>query len=384
MTQNPKQKGKSIQEKENRITLHAIASKALDVECYRGFANLSDLARMSKSDEYDEKRNPRGTQRNLNRKHAREAYLYAAATNPNEPRIWPEIILNMRYRKGTRITPRARTKGGGYSQVKISIELDKISRENTNPTYSRVDGNHRLFFADGHEKNFPAIDIGVPFCILSNIGREQEIAIFKTINDEQLSLKTDHILRINGQLIHPDRMMEEKPELWLTTQLREKQESPFYGIVHVAGKKERGSPALIKQNALHDGIKLLLKRLPAEYKKTENLERLSKLMLNYFSAAHKHWEKEWRDPKEFILMTNTGMQALGIVGAELIQKHIQGKKGTVESFLEDFNRCKNFSWRRMQGTQKLPTGRSGGEIISQRILEEISTRPDLSFVDLAV
>ena len=43
---------------------------------YRGHARLSDLARISKADIYDQVNNPLGTQRDLSLKHAKDAYEY--------------------------------------------------------------------------------------------------------------------------------------------------------------------------------------------------------------------------------------------------------------------------------------------------------------------
>jgi hypothetical protein len=54
----------------------AIRAKVLGVNVYRGFANLADLADISKADIYDQQRNPKGTQRDLSPAHARDAYEY--------------------------------------------------------------------------------------------------------------------------------------------------------------------------------------------------------------------------------------------------------------------------------------------------------------------
>jgi hypothetical protein len=43
----------------------AVTAKVLGVNVYRGFANLCDLADISRADIYDQKKNPRGTQRDL-------------------------------------------------------------------------------------------------------------------------------------------------------------------------------------------------------------------------------------------------------------------------------------------------------------------------------
>ena len=64
--------------KEPKATLRcpAVRAKVLGINVYRGFANLCDLARLSKADIYDQQRNPKGTQRDLSLPHARRAYEY--------------------------------------------------------------------------------------------------------------------------------------------------------------------------------------------------------------------------------------------------------------------------------------------------------------------
>jgi len=68
----------------------AIRAKVLGVNVYRGFANLADLADISKADIYDQQRNPKGTQRDLSPAHARDAYEYVKNRDLG---FWPEVFL---------------------------------------------------------------------------------------------------------------------------------------------------------------------------------------------------------------------------------------------------------------------------------------------------
>ena len=103
MTQTKKKERSSCPFPQMLIKLHAIKSKALDVYCYRGFAKLCDLAKISNADEYHPTTNPNGIQRELKKKNDREAYNYASKEIPWEKRIWPEIILNLRNKDGVKI-----------------------------------------------------------------------------------------------------------------------------------------------------------------------------------------------------------------------------------------------------------------------------------------
>lgn len=376
MTQIKKKKGLSFPLSQETIKLHAVQSKALDVYCYRGFAKLSDLAKISNADEYHPTINPSGIQRELNKKHAREAYNYASKEIPGEKRIWPEIILNLRSKDGVKVEG-----GSSYKHmpqdmfpVQIKIDLQKINRSNINPTFSRVDGNHRLYYAAGIDKKHPCLNITVPFCIINNVSKDEEKLIFKTINETQAKLKTDHILRIKGQLTPDEKLMEEDPVLWLTHQMRGQQASPFYGLVYIAGQKERSAPYIIKQTSLYDGIRILYKELDFGLKKLENLRHLSPIIIRYFTAVKKKWSEEWMNPKGYLLMTNTGMQALGFVGAYLIDKQVKSRQLNEDDFYRELKGV-DFSWKQIKGEggkKKLQTGRAGGEMIAGAIKEQIS------------
>jgi len=360
--------------------LHAIKSKALDVDCLRGFAKLSDIARISRADEYDEITHPDGIQRELNITHAREAYGYAAAQKPGEKRIWPEVILGLRDKKGVKIESVGQWKGQKeICPVTIKVDLGEIKLNKIDPTFSRVDGNHRLYYADGSAKKFQALDVMIPFCIIENITRNEEVLIFKTINEKQSKLRTDHLLRIDGQIMKGFELMKKDPILWIVTELNMNNVSPFFKLIHIAGRKAKEASYIISQKSLYDGIRLLYRSLDVTLKQTQNLKSLAEIIVRYFNAVAKKWPTAWRDSSKYLLMSNTGLQALGIVGAKLIERMVLTKTLKEDDFLNELNAIQ-FSWEKIRsdGT-RLPTGRSGGEIIANEMLKSMtSTEVDLN------
>jgi hypothetical protein len=76
--------------KKTVLKFPVVRAKVLGVKVYRGFANLSDLADISKADIYDQQKNPKGTQRDLSPAHARDAYEYV---KNRELGFWPEVFL---------------------------------------------------------------------------------------------------------------------------------------------------------------------------------------------------------------------------------------------------------------------------------------------------
>ena len=80
------------------MELLTIKGTNLNTPVYRGFASIKDIATISAPDTGNQDKNPNGLQRDLREKHAREGYHYAEDAHkvPDEPRLWPEVILNVR------------------------------------------------------------------------------------------------------------------------------------------------------------------------------------------------------------------------------------------------------------------------------------------------
>jgi len=66
-----------------------VTEEVMGVRVFRGFAKLSDLARISRPDVYDAHKNPTGTQRDLSPRHAKDAYEYVRT---NDFGYWPEVF----------------------------------------------------------------------------------------------------------------------------------------------------------------------------------------------------------------------------------------------------------------------------------------------------
>ncbi len=82
-----------------QIEVTAHEAKNLDTICFRGAAPLAHLALASQADIFDQVSNPGGLQRDLSPKHASDAYDYVRrGRDPNYPRAFPEIVLNVRSR----------------------------------------------------------------------------------------------------------------------------------------------------------------------------------------------------------------------------------------------------------------------------------------------
>src|SRR5437762_3616926 len=158
-----------------------IVGSCLGYKAYRGFAPLSEVARISKADIFDQAKNRLGTQRNLSVQHARKAYQYVVET---EKAFYPEMILNVR--DESYVEFKSAHKNGDVEFG--ALKFIKDPTKNGNVVVSRLDGNHRLFFADGHEKGMGPVNRFISFCVLTIQDRDKELELFRDINDNQMGM----------------------------------------------------------------------------------------------------------------------------------------------------------------------------------------------------
>ncbi len=171
-----------------------LVGTCLGHKAYRGFASLADLAGLSKADIFDQAKNRLGTQRNLNLQHARRAYQYVS---DRDKAFYPEMILNVRDSSYVKFSEIAEKEGVKFG----TLEFAKDPRESTKVVVSRLDGNHRLWFADGHEEGMEPVSRPVSFCVLTVETLDAELELFRDINDNQMGMNTSHLQNITARLL---------------------------------------------------------------------------------------------------------------------------------------------------------------------------------------
>src|ERR1017187_5658074 len=165
------------------IELMAYKSKNLDTVCYRGSAPLAHLALISQPDIFDQVNNPNGLQRDLSPKHASDAYEYVRRAKIAEyPRAFSEVVLNVRDKKVLKLD-----ENGG-----VRMQFNVGDMKGGKVYVSRVDGNHRLYYALGDDRREPLLT-EAPFQIHLNLTQEQERSLFVDINSNQKGLSSSHL-----------------------------------------------------------------------------------------------------------------------------------------------------------------------------------------------
>lgn len=339
----------------------AVRAEVLGVKVYRGFARLCDLSEISKADVYDAVKNPKGTQRDLQPKHAHDAYEYVKNQNLG---FWPEVFLCIRKNEVITFTPIS----DEYPDLGL-VEIDiKQATRSRSIAISRVDGNHRLHYGAGNSAGYAKIEKLVSFCLAYGLSREEEIQLFKDINKNQKAMNTSHLDSIEVRLTPEDELKRRHPDLYIAQQLCSDPHSPLFGYVFQGGKKPAGTP--IPLRALRTGIQYLLSR-SSQLPKLPSVEAQYRVIRNYFSAV-KAWEpKAWLAPKEYIILRGAGLWAICFLGAHVADLALTGGKFDDKTMLTMLKSGRRWNWQ-TKGDFIGFSGRSGALEISNKVGRHLS------------
>ncbi len=351
------------------IEVPVIRGQVLGVKVMRGYARLCDLARASKADVYDQKDNPNGTQRDLSPKHAREAYEYV---RNHELAFWPEVFLSVRNSKVIKYIPKADSNMG-----ELVIDLSAITNSK-GIAISRIDGNHRLHYADGTDKDFPALEQYVSFCLAYDLTLEKEITLFRDINNNQRRMNTSHLDRIEVRLTPEERLKKENPELWIAQELDSDSESPLHNLVYDGGKKT--VDRYINLRNLRLGITYMFSR-PTKLTDLPRPEAQYKVIRNYLSAVKKWQPQAWESPKKYLVLRSAGLWAICFIGADVIDRVLTQGTFSSEEMLKVLKSGKDWDWSAKGDFQGLG-GRGGASQIRQLIVNEFQTEAGPSIKQL--
>lgn len=350
-----------------KITISAIRGKVLGVHVYRGFGALCDLARISKADIYDEKSNPKGTQRDLSATHAREAHEYVRTRDLG---FWPEVFLCARDKAAVMFQPIS----DEYTDVGLlTFDLSKITKSSA-IAISRVDGNHRLHYGDGESEGFPKVDKSVSFCLAYDLSRDDEIQLFKDINKNQKPMNTSHLDSIEVRLTPEEQLKRRHPDLYIAEKLGSDSGSPLHGRVYRGGKKPHGVD--IPLRALKTGIEYMLTR-STQLPQLEDAEAQYRVVRNYFEALKQWLPKAWSEPREYIVLRGAGLWAMAFIGAHVIDRSLQNGKFTAADMLKILKSGKEWDWSK-DGDFKGLSGRGGALEISKRVTRRLQDESRIS------
>src|SRR5271157_3856917 len=304
-----------------------IKGTCLGHQAYRGFAPINALARISRADIFDQDKNPSGTQRNLSLQHARKAYKYVTE---KKQAFYPEMILNVRDRSYVRFRPASDEANGGFG----TLEFVKDPERDDPIVVSRLDGNHRLWFANGDEKALEPVSRPVSFCVLVLDDRNAELELFRDINDNQMGMNTSHLQNITARLLGEKALKVQNPALYIVQRLQKDRASPLCDLIHEGGKVRKGATlAGLTIANLTNAVRDMLSR-SAKLAQFPDADAQYKVIKNYWLAVKKWLPDAWKRPRDYMIFKGVGLYAISYVGIEVIDRSLLKGKYSSDEMLE--------------------------------------------------
>ena len=368
------------------VELVAFETDNLDTKCYRGSAPLTHLALISQADVFDQISNPNGLQRDLSPKHASDAYDYVhQPPEPGRPRAFPEVVLNVRDKKCVEITPREGIDIDGMRAYTIRFHIDRLKGDKVR--VSRVDGNHRLEYADGDDRLREPLLASAPFQLHVGLTPEQERSIFVDFNSNQKGMNTSHLAMMMSKLTPEQIEIRDHLDRWIAKKLSDDPNSPWHGLVHLGGSKEgsrtQGLARPVNFVSLEAGIKKLLGKSQYIHDLTDPTAQYA-LIRNYWQAVRTLFAEEWGNPKEFLLLKNIGVLSLSILGGTIIDRCIpQGRVTTIDMGRYLKQARATFNWSKDATGDRAIVGMSGNKavlIIASEMGKELSDDTDMATI----
>ena len=356
------------------VRFPAMRGEVLGIATYRGLGRLSDVARISQPDIFDQKGNPRGTQRDLNVAHARAAHAYVLE---HKLAFWPEVVLCCRVPE---VLEFEELDGETDSGV-LRINLDRVNelRSQARIAISRLDGNHRLHFADGSVEGYDAVERSASFCILMGLSREEEIGLFSDINNNQRRMNTSHLDSIVVRLTPEDRLKVENPALYIAERLGNDAESPLAGLVYAGGR--RSADFQVPKRTLQTGIRYLRQR-STKIHQLDDIEAEYLFVRNFWQALRKWVPAAWEQPRKYLLLRGAGLWGACFLGGMVIDRCLEKGQYTVSDILQTLQSGASWDWS-TQGDFKGYSGRGGALEIGTKIYAEFATESGVSIRKLA-
>jgi DGQHR domain-containing protein len=351
----------------SKLVVPAVRGRVLGVDVYRGFAKLCDLAEISKADIYDQKKNPTGTQRDLSPAHARDAYEYVRTRDLG---FWPEVFLCARLKTAITFTP---ITDEMPDVGMLEFDLGMIRREKP-IAVSRVDGNHRLFYADGKTDKYSRVEKTASFCLAYDLSRDDEIQLFKDINKNQKSMNTSHLDGIEVRLTPEEHLKRRQPDLYIAQKLGTDPQSPLHDRIYQGGKKSSGVD--IPLRGIKTGIEYMLSR-STQLPRLDDSEAKYRVIRNYFTAFKQWQPQSWSEPKEYIALRGAGLWAVCFVGAHVIDRALLQDKFDSDSMLAILRSGKDWDWAK-KGDFKGLGGRAGALEISRLVTAKLQDETRMS------
>jgi DGQHR domain-containing protein len=190
-----------------------------------------------------------------------------------------------------------------------------------------------LWFADGHDKGFDPVERSVSFCFVILPKIEDELELFRDINDNQMGMNTSHLENITARLLGEKALKVKNPSAYIVQTLQRDPTSPFNERIHEGGSTRKGATlsGLTIAN-LTLAVKDMLTR-SAKLSQFPDADAQFEIIKNYWKAVKEWLPDAWKRPRDFIIFKGVGLYAISYVGIEIIDRCLMKGKYEPEDMI---------------------------------------------------
>lgn len=221
---------------------------------------------------------------------------------------------------------------------------------------SLMDGQHRLGGIRQYIQETNS-DINIPFLAFHCLDDDEEIRLFDTINTKAKGIGTSlskYLRRDSDDLS------------WIATELLMRNDSPFYSIGSIIGKRTKGRHITLQN--LYRTIHLLTKDPSVSVLSKE--EKLA-IGLTYFNSIKEQYSDEWNDYKSYKLTHIVCLDALSIAGSSVLVKCISDhKRVDYSAITKTVKKLRKIDWS-VDGNLKYVKGMSGSKTLADDFVAQM-------------
>jgi hypothetical protein len=225
------------------------------------------------------------------------------------------------------------------------------------------------------------VELQVSFCFLIPQNLENELELFRDINDNQMGMNTSHLKNITARLLGRAALKQTDPALYIVRKLQTDESSPFFARIHEGGKVRRGATiAGLTVANLRNAVQDMLGR-SNKLSQFPDADAQYELIKNYWLAVKQWLPEAWKRASEFIIFKGVGLYAISYLGIEIIDRCLAKNKFTPADMLSYLEKLPDKDIFSSKGG--IPyAGRAGGRKISSDLIADLEEDGEISLSKL--
>ncbi len=235
-----------------------------------------------------------------------------------------------------------RKDGNGYSFDGGKNGVGTLSLKK--PPFWIIDGQHRVLglrHAVSENQDEKWLERELPVVVLVNFTREEEIALFNTVNSTQKRVDTSLAQQLLYMRSKSDKKFRESLVIsgqdWkaravaLVDELNQKESSPWYQRIKYPNEK-KGTHRIVGQNSVITSLKPLY--VGGYFESTRNVDSTFEITANYWSALKKIFPGSFALPDESVIMKTPGLFTLHTLLRAILQRRGASKENVSTASFE--------------------------------------------------